>query len=78
MDLRSRLAQLENKLGLGARERQSMPIVDGQAAVSVAARLQRLAAALSDATRHKAISPEAIAVLLRGELCAEAAGRLLL
>ena len=70
MDLRSRLAQLESKLGLGARERQSLPVVDGQAAVSVAARLQRLAAQ-GDASRRKAISPEAIAVLLRGELCAD-------
>lgn len=70
MDLRSRLVQLESKLGLGAREGQSLPVVDGQAAVSVAARLQRLAAR-GDASRRKAISPEAIAVLLRGELCAD-------
>jgi len=71
MDLRSRLAQLESKLGLDARERQGPPFVDGQAAVSVAARLQRLAAAQGDVPHRKAILPEAIAVLLRGALCAD-------
>ena len=70
MDLRSRLAQLETRLGVG-RDRPPSPLAGEHAAVPLSARLQRLVAAQADMPARRVVSQEELAQLLGGELCAD-------
>src|ERR1700736_6884245 len=70
MDLRSRLAQLETRLGVG-RDRPPSPLAGEHPPVPLSARLQRLVAAQSDPPARRVVSQEELAHLLRGELCAD-------
>ena len=70
MDLRSRLAQLETRLGVG-RDRPPSPLAGEHAPVSLSARLQRLVAAQADMPARRLVSQEELAQLLGGELCAD-------
>src|ERR1700676_1980786 len=70
MDLRSRLAQLETRLGVG-RDRPPSPPVGGHAPIPLSSRLQRLVAAQTEMPARRVVSQEEIAHLLGGELCAD-------
>src|ERR1700682_141051 len=70
MDLRSRLAQLETRLGVG-RDRPPSPPAGEHAPASFSARLQRLVAAQPDSPARRVVSQEELAQLLGGELCAD-------
>ncbi|HEV2978067.1 MAG TPA: ribonuclease H-like domain-containing protein [Casimicrobiaceae bacterium] len=70
MDLRSRLVQLETRLGVG-RDRPPSPLAGEHAPVPLSARLQRLVAAQADLPARRVVSQEELAQLLGGELCAD-------
>src|SRR6266849_1877443 len=70
MDLRSRLAQLETRLGVG-RYRPPSPLAGEHAPIPLSARLQRLVAAQTDMPARRVVSQEELAHLLGGELCAD-------
>ena len=70
MDLRSRLAELETRLGVG-RDRPPSPPPTQFASVPLSARLQRLVAAQADLPARRVVSQEELAQLLGGELCAD-------
>lgn len=70
MDLRSRLAQLETRLGVG-RDRPPSPLAGEHPPVSLSARLQRLVAAQAAMPARRVVSQEELAKLLGGELCAD-------
>jgi len=70
MDLRSRLAQLETRLGVG-RNRPPSPVGGEHAPIPLSGRLQRLVAAQTDMPARRAVSQEELAQLLGGELCAD-------
>jgi len=75
MDLRSRLAQLETRLGVG-RDRPPSPPSAQHAPVPLSARLQRLVAAQADLPVRRVVSQEELAQLLGGELCADGVVRI--
>src|ERR1700686_1598310 len=70
MDLRSRLAQLETRLGVG-RDRPPSPLAGEHPPVPLSARLQRLVAAQADMPARRVVAQEELAHLLGGELCAD-------
>src|ERR1700687_1894923 len=70
MDLRSRLAQLETRLGVG-RDRPPSPLDGERAAVPLSARLQRLGAAQADMPARRGGSQEGVAPVFGGALCAD-------
>jgi uncharacterized protein YprB with RNaseH-like and TPR domain len=70
MDLRSRLAQLETRLGVG-RDRAPSPLAGELLPVPLSARLQRLVAAQADMPARRVVSQEELAQLLGGALCAD-------
>src|ERR1700694_3328292 len=70
MDLRSRLAQLETRLGVG-RDRPPSPLAGEHPPVPLSARLQRLVAAQAEMPARRVVSQEELAQLLGGELCAD-------
>src|ERR1700693_4669424 len=69
MDLRSRLAQLETRLGV-SRDRPPSPLAGEHAPVPLSARLQRLVAAQADMPARRVVSQEELAPLLGGGLFA--------
>ncbi|MBK9607732.1 MAG: ribonuclease H-like domain-containing protein [Betaproteobacteria bacterium] len=81
MDLRTRLRELEARLGVGQRQPPAVPSAvtaeNGPASPSVpgplplAARLQRLATAQADKPAKRAVSQEELARIVGGTLCAE-------
>src|ERR1700681_2399829 len=70
MDLRSRLAQLETRLGVG-RDRPPSPLAGEHPPVPLPPRLQRLVAAQADMPARRGVAQEELAHLLGGELCAD-------
>jgi uncharacterized protein len=70
MDLRSRLAQLETRLGVGG-DRPPSTLAGEHPPVSLSARLQRLVAAQADMPARRMVSQEELAQLLGGALCAD-------
>ena len=70
MDLRTRLAQLETRLGVRRRE-EPVPSLGGHTSVALSARLQRLVSAQTDMPPRRAVSQGELANLLGGTLCAD-------
>src|ERR1700731_578210 len=70
MDLRSRLAQLETRLG-GGRDRPPSPPARAHTPLPLSARLHGLVAAQADMPARRVVSQEELAQLLGGEQCAD-------
>lgn len=80
MDLRTRLKELEARLGVGQRQQPPsplatepgvLPLATEPGVLPLAARLQRLAAAQADKPVKRVVSQEELARLLGGYLCAD-------
>jgi uncharacterized protein YprB with RNaseH-like and TPR domain len=70
MDLRERLMQLEDKLGVGRRAPPPVPPSSDGSPAPLSDRLQRLVSAQTGMPRRRAVSQEELARLLGGALCA--------
>ena len=71
LDLRTRLAQLEARLGVGQPKAASASAEVSAPASPLAARLQRLAAVQREQPARRPVTPAELARLLRGDLCAD-------
>jgi uncharacterized protein YprB with RNaseH-like and TPR domain len=71
MDLRERLKQFEDKLGVGRRVPPPDPFEADGALAPLSDRLQRLASAQTDMPYRRVVSQEELAHLLNGKLCAD-------
>jgi uncharacterized protein YprB with RNaseH-like and TPR domain len=71
MDLRERLTQLENRLGVGGRAPPPAPLASDGLPAPLSERLQRLISAQTDMPSRRVVSPEELARLLGGGLCAD-------
>jgi hypothetical protein len=73
MDLRTRLKELEARLGVGQRQQSQPPslLAAEPGVLPLAARLQRLATAQAAKPQKRAVSQEELAHLLGGHLCAD-------
>lgn len=71
LDLRSRLAQLEARLGVGQPKPASASAPVAAPSSPLAARLQRLAAGQREQPAHRPVTPAELARLVRGDVCAE-------
>ena len=71
MDLRSRLRELEARLGVGQQRQAPDAAAEHSGALPLAVRLQRMAAARATMPAKRAVSQEELARLLGGSLCAD-------
>lgn len=71
MDLRERLMQFEDKLGVGRRAPPPVPPSGDGSPAPLSDRLQRLVSAQTDMPSRRAVSQEELARLLGGALCAD-------